>query len=315
MDIRPIFMNLSTVSAEAAEPEPQSISAKASQELVKLPDIKDLFTDDLPDKIATKIMALPTCWQVSAFYKLPRHQAIAVYQLLNSSIQHQLVESFPKSHDIEIAKDLSPQEKVQLFELLYNPQNNQDVQSTEIENQPDFISSPFVAVQQRCGWLFLLLLASTGTTAVIKSQEHILQHVVVLASFIPLLIAYGGNVSTQTATVVVRALHSQEFHLKTFLGKILLREFIAGSILGIILGTLVIFEVLLWQNNSAVAFVVGLSLFVISVLAALCGALLPFFFQAIGSDPALMAAPLSATIVDVIGILIYLYTARLILHI
>jgi len=315
MDILPIFMNLSTGSAASAETEPQSISTKASQQLVKLPDIKDLLTADLPEEIATKIAALPTGWQISGFYKLPRPQAIAVYQLLNPSIQHQLVESFQKSHDIEIAENLSPQEKVQLFELLYNPPKNQDVQSTEIENQQDFISNPFAAVKQRCGWLFLLLLASTGTTAVIKSQEHILQHVVVLASFIPLLIAYGGNVSTQTATVVVRALHSQEFPLKTLLGRVVLREFIAGSILGIILGTLVIFEVLLWQNNFAVALVVGLSLFVISVLAALCGALLPFFFQAIGSDPALMAAPLSATIVDVIGILIYLYTARLILHI
>jgi magnesium transporter len=64
-----------------------------------------------------------------------------------------------------------------------------------------------------------------------------------------------------------------------------------------------------------VAIVVGVSLFAISILGTVSGALLPFLFRFLGFDPALMAAPLSATIVDVVGILIYLYLARLILHI
>jgi len=310
MDICPTFMHdLSTGSSKMVESEePPSITASSSR--VETQHSKDLLADQPPEQIAAEITVLPPGWQASAFHKLPRYQAIAVYQLLDPHIQEQLMEDFQNKDEIDLREELTPSDRRQLFTLLYNPQPIETP-----KNNDDFSNSPFAVVKQRLGWLFLLLLASTGTTAVIKSQEDFLQHVVVLASFIPLLIAYGGNVSTQTATVVVRALHSQEVKLTTLLGSVLFREVIGGTILGIILGSLVVGEVLLWQNNLVVALVVGLSLFIISVLAAFCGSLLPFFFQIIGSDPALMSAPLSATIVDVLGILIYLYVARLILHI
>ncbi len=89
----------------------------------------------------------------------------------------------------------------------------------------------------------------------------------------------------------------------------------AGILLGSILGLLVTLEALVLQDNPLVALVVGISLFLISVLATFCGSVLPFFFQVLGCDPALISAPLGATLVDLAGILIYLDVARLILHI
>nr|WP_228048822.1 magnesium transporter [Nodularia sp. LEGE 04288] len=130
-----------------------------------------------------------------------------------------------------------------------------------------------------------------------------------------MLIAYGGNVSTQTATVVVRALNTQKTQLKSLIQQVLYREMISGIILGAILGVMVTGEAMLLQDNPIVALVIGVSLFTISVLASFCGAMLPFFFQVLGFDPALMSAPLGATLVDVAGILIYLQIARLFLHI
>jgi magnesium transporter len=67
------------------------------------------------------------------------------------------------------------------------------------------------------------------------------------------------------------------------------------------------------QGNLAVAIAVGISLVAISVLASLAGSTLPFLFQLVGFDPALMSAPFITTAVDVLGVLIYLNMARLIL--
>ena len=302
----------STVSCEAVASDEEPPLPQTRLKRAKAHEIKDLYWDRQPAEIAAEITALPSGWQAAAFHRLPRYQAIAVYESLDIDVQQRLIEDFKRRDDINISHELSPKERVQLFELLYTPNSHEDAHA---EMESDDSNGPLAIVKQRWLWLFVLLLASTCTTAVIKSQEDILQQVVVLASFIPLLIAYGGNVSTQTATVVVRALHQKKAKLNELLRQFLYREMTASILLGAILGLLVTLEAFIMQDNPLVALVVGLSLFAISVLASLCGSMLPFLFQVLGCDPALMSAPMAATLVDVAGILIYLYIARLILHI
>lgn len=307
-------MHHASISCEAVESDEEPPSPLETLKRAKTQETKNLYIQKQPAQIAAEITALPPGWQAAAFHRLPRNQAIAVYQCLDTGVQQRLIEDFKRRDDIDLWDELSPNEREQLFELLYTPKSDPDAQSAQIEESDDS-NGPLAIVKQRWIWLFVLLLASTGTTAVIKSQENILQQVVVLASFIPLLIAYGGNVSTQTATVVVRALHQKQGKLNDLLRGVLYREMTASIILGAILGLLVTLEALLLQDNPMVALVVGLSLLLISVLASFCGSILPFFFQLVGCDPALMSAPLGATLVDVAGILIYLNIARLILHI
>lgn len=305
------IVSCETVESDEEPPPPLAILKQA-----KAQETKELYLDREPAVIAAEITALPSGWQAEAFHQLPRSTAIAVYQFLDIGTQQRLIEDFKKRDDINVCDELSPAEREQLFELLYIPKaHSNDINQEPVEQSDDSSNSPLAIVKRRWGWLFVLLLASTGTTAVIKSQEDILQQVVVLASFIPLLIAYGGNVSTQTATVVVRALHQNQGTVNNLLGRVLYREMTAGILLGSILGLLVTVEAFVLQGQPIVALVVGLSLVLISVLATFCGSVLPFFFQVIGCDPALISAPLAATVVDVVGILIYLDVARLILHI
>jgi magnesium transporter len=307
--------DLSTVSCETVESDEEP-PPLAKLEQLKAQETRDSSLDKQPALIAAEITALPSGWQAAAFHRLPRYQAINVYQCLDISVQQRLIEDFKKRDDIDVCDELSPDEREQLFELLYVVKSHDnDVEEERVEQSNDFSDSPLAVVKRRWVWLFVLLIASTGTTAVIKTQEDILQQVVVLASFIPLLIAYGGNVSTQTATVVIRALHQNKAKLNVLLGQALYREMTAGIILGLILGLLVTVEAFVLQGNIMVSLVVGLSLLLISVLATFCGSMLPFFFQVMGCDPALISAPLGATVVDVVGILIYLEIARLILHI
>ncbi|WP_228054868.1 magnesium transporter [Gloeocapsopsis crepidinum] len=271
-----------------------------------------LLANQEPPEIARQIAALPSQLQSQTFYLLPRSQAIAVYQLLDSNLQQQLQADFQNQNDNNLVNNLSLEEKKQLFQFLYTPTTNEIEDSEEDSNY--FPSNPFSVTRRRIGWLFVLLITNTITAAVIESQEDVLQKVVVLAIFIPLLLASGGNVSIQSATVVVRGLNSDVPTQKRLL-PVLGREAIAGILLGGMMGLIVVGEALLLQNNSTVAIVVGVSLFTISIIGTVSGAVLPFLFQFLGFDPALMSAPLSATIVDVLGILIYLYTARFFLQV
>lgn len=163
-------------------------------------------------------------------------------------------------------------------------------------------------------WLSVLLITNTVTTWVIRSQQEILEQVVVLAAFIPLLIGTGGNVGAQSSTVVIRGINTNELENSEAF-KVIRREAIAGAFLGIMLGVVVTGWAYLLQGNLAVSIIVGVSLVAIAILASTAGAALPFLFSAIGFDPALMSAPFITTIVDVLGVLIYLNLARHLLQI
>jgi len=171
----------------------------------------------------------------------------------------------------------------------------------------------FKVARKRVVWLFVLLIANSATAAVIADQEDILEQVVALAAFIPLLIDTGGNVGAQSSTVVIRALHLKEVKLKKALAAIA-RETIVGVLLGIALGLVVIVWAYFLQGNLAVAVVVGISLVAIAILASVSGSALPFLFHKLGLDPALMSAPFITSVVDVLGVSIYLWLAKRVLQ-
>ncbi|MGI0482001.1 magnesium transporter [Geminocystis sp. CENA526] len=180
-----------------------------------------------------------------------------------------------------------------------------------------FQTNLFTVARRRVTWLLVLLLTNTVTGSIIGAQEDVLAKVTVLAAFIPLLIGTGGNIGTQSSTVVIRGLSTGEMNdLGT--PKVIAREALAGLLLGLILGFLAtIWAYLLPQTgrNIVVATSVGVSLVAISVLASVSGSALPFLFKSIGLDPALMSAPFITTAVDVLGVLIYFTIARTMLGI
>ncbi|AFZ34673.1 magnesium transporter [Stanieria cyanosphaera PCC 7437] len=176
-----------------------------------------------------------------------------------------------------------------------------------------FQKNIFTAARKRVVWLFVLLLANTGTTAVISAQENVLEQVVALAAFIPLLIDAGGNVGAQSSTVVIRGLNLKTVGIKKAL-QVITKETLTGVLLGVMLGIAVIFWAYFLEGSLPIALTVGISLMAIAILAAVSGSGLPFLFGALGLDPALMSAPFITSVVDVLGVFIYLTLARTILQ-
>ena len=171
-----------------------------------------------------------------------------------------------------------------------------------------FQSNLFTVARRRVVWLLVLLIANSGTSAVIAAQEAVLKQVVVLAAFIPLLIGTGGNVGAQSSTVVIRGLSTQRIQAMGA-WRAIWREAVAGALLGLLMVLAVVPWAAYVAGSWGVATAAGLSLVAITTLAATAGAALPLLFDRLGLDPALMSAPFIATATDVAGVFIYLQTA------
>lgn len=181
-----------------------------------------------------------------------------------------------------------------------------------VQEQSYFRANMLSIAARRVGWLLVLLLTNTMTGSIIMDQNALLQSVVALAAFVPLLIGSGGNIGSQTSTVIVRGLALKEVTFgNAFL--VLLREVGIGLMLGSFLGLIVIFWSYWLQGNWLVALAVGVSLVVISTMATFFGSLLPLIFVRLGIDPAVVSAPFISTMVDVLGVFTYFQIARLIL--
>ena len=175
-----------------------------------------------------------------------------------------------------------------------------------------FQTNLLTVARKRVVWLFVLLLTNTVTGTIIRSQEALLQQVVTLAAFIPLLTGTGGNVGAQSSTVVIRGMNTDEIQ-NLGAAQVVLREAVAGALLGTILGVVATGWAYGLQGNFFVALSVGVSLIAIAILASIAGSGLPFLFRSLGLDPALMSAPFITTAVDVLGVLIYFNIAKLVL--
>lgn len=165
-------------------------------------------------------------------------------------------------------------------------------------------------VRRRAGWLVLLLIFDFLTGTVLKNFEHILSSVIALTFFIPMLLDTGGNAGAQTSITIIRGLATGDVNLKNVF-RVIKLEFGAAVLMGIIIGAVAFARAILLQKDFVLALVVGLTMLSIAILAIATGVFLPFFSKKIGLDPAVLAGPITTSIVDVMGLIIYFRIAQL----
>ena len=172
-------------------------------------------------------------------------------------------------------------------------------------------------MKKRAGWLSLLLVAETLTATAMGHFEGDLREATFLATFIPLIISSGGNSGSQASTLVIRALTLGEIRLRDW-WRVMRRELAAGLTLGLILGTIGLVRVVTWaqifpQAYEAVpmGFTVFFSLIGVVLFGTLSGSMLPLLLRRANFDPASASAPMVATLVDVMGLVIYFSVASL----
>jgi magnesium transporter len=134
-----------------------------------------------------------------------------------------------------------------------------------------------------------------------------------LFSFIAMLVATGGNTSSQTSAIVIQGLSSGDIN-DSNVRKFLKREFFIGFVLAVFLSLIAFARIYFFHHEVWGTLVVSLSLGAIVFMAVVFGSVLPIILKRLQIDPAFFAGPFLATIMDILGILMYCYIAYLILH-
>ncbi len=174
-----------------------------------------------------------------------------------------------------------------------------------------FDMSFFRMVYERGYILIVLLIAESFSGAIMHAYEATLGFV--LMSFIPMLISTGGNTSSQTSAVAIQGMASGEIR-RSNLWRFLRREFCIAVLLAGVLGVTAFGRVFYTTGELTQSFAVSLSLGLIVTLSVMLGSCIPIVLKRLNIDPAFAAGPFLATIVDIVGILIYCYMIKLILY-
>ena len=176
-------------------------------------------------------------------------------------------------------------------------------------------------IKKRVVWLAVLFVGETLTAAAMGRFEDEIAKAVVLTLFIPLIISSGGNSGSQASTLVIRAMALGEVTLGDW-WRVISRELVQGLSMGGILAVIGFSRVVLWemalhaygQHYLLVAFTVAGSVIGVVTFGTVVGSMLPFLLRRAGLDPASASAPFVATLVDVMGIVIYFTLASLVLR-
>ncbi|MCR1970581.1 magnesium transporter [Clostridium cochlearium] len=176
-------------------------------------------------------------------------------------------------------------------------------------------TSVWTLAKNRLTWLVILMISATFTGNIIKSFEDVLQSVVVLTAFIPMLMDTGGNAGSQSATLIIRSIALGEVQGKDIL-KVIWKELRVSLIVGFSL-SLINFARIYYLEKTPfeVSLTVCITLFFTVILSKIVGAILPMIAKKIKVDPAIMASPLITTIVDATSLIVYFSVAKMLMGI
>ncbi len=176
------------------------------------------------------------------------------------------------------------------------------------------LKSSWENAKSRLPWLFASWIGGVAAATVIGLYENLLETTLVLAAFIPVIIGMGGNIGTQTSTIIVRGLATGRVNVGNNM-KILFKEIRVGLILGVLYGVLLgLFTLTRFMDSSPnLGIVVGLSITTSMLIATSIGAFVPLLLNKLEIDPAVATGPFVTTSIDIIGVTLYFLIASLFL--
>lgn len=167
----------------------------------------------------------------------------------------------------------------------------------------------------RAPWLFASWLGGIMAMVIIGRFEHELTKVLALASFIPIVMGMGGNIATQSSTIIVRGIATGRINMNEFL-KVVFKEMRVGLILGILYGLFLgIITYFTHTEPQMLGLVVGVSIFACMLMSATVGAFIPLILKRFDIDAAIATGPFVTTSIDIIGVFLYFWVAKFFLGI
>jgi magnesium transporter len=164
--------------------------------------------------------------------------------------------------------------------------------------------------RSRFNWLLVNLATAFLASSVLGLFEGELQKMVALAVLAPIVASQGGNATTQTMTVAVRALATQDLS-DANAKRVILRELFVGLLNGVAFAVITGIAAYVWFRVPALGAVIGLAMICNMAAAALGGILIPLGLNRLRVDPAVASSPFVTTVTDVVGFFSFLSIATL----
>jgi len=178
------------------------------------------------------------------------------------------------------------------------------------------LKSSWENARARLPWLFASWIGGILAASIIGTFEHLLENMIALAAFIPVIIGMGGNIGTQSSTIIVRGIATGRIEIGSEL-KVMWKEvrvgIILGTLYGLLLGAFAKFRFI--DADPMLGVVVGLSIGCSMLLAVTVGTFIPMFFRKVDIDPAIATGPFVTTSIDILGVLFYFVIAEYLLSI
>ena len=176
------------------------------------------------------------------------------------------------------------------------------------------LKSSWESAKTRLPWLFASWIGGVVAASLIGVFEHMLENIIALAAFIPVILGMGGNIATQSSTIIVRGMATGRVNIGGEI-KLILKEIQVGILLGVLYGILlgVFAHIVFTEAPDNLGLVVGLSICVSMIVAATVGTIIPLILRKLDIDPAIATGPFVTTSIDILGVLFYFLIAGLFL--
>ncbi len=195
-------------------------------------------------------------------------------------------------------------------------EQTEDVQklgAVEPLDVPYFRTSFLTFIKKRGGWLLILFFGEFFTQTALRYYDPVFEAIKGAAYYIPLLISAGGNSGSQSSTLIIRGMAVGEIKMSDWY-RVFIRELAMGLVLGIGLAAVAFVRVLMYPDQHLdFALAVALTLVGIVITGCTVGSMLPILLRRIGLDPATSSTPFIASLVDVLGIIIFVHSAKLVM--
>ncbi len=168
------------------------------------------------------------------------------------------------------------------------------------------------STRTRLPWLFASCVGGIIAILIIGKYEGTLNKIAALAAFIPVIMGMGGNIGTQSSTIVVRGLATGRIHIRD-LWSVVFKELSIGFILGLVYGLLIGSVAQVSYRMEVLAISVCFAVISSMSVAALVGSLVPMGFARINIDPAVATGPFVTTAIDIISVSFYFMIATALL--
>lgn len=172
--------------------------------------------------------------------------------------------------------------------------------------------SVFQLLKARFPWLLIGLVGGLTSGNIIGAFGTVVQAHIVLAMFIPLIAAMGGNIGVQSSAIIVQGLANNTIK-EGGLYKRLLKEIALSLTIGIILSVIIFSFISIKGEESIIGVIISISLIIVIIMAALIGTIVPLILDKYDIDPAIATGPFITTTNDILGVFIYFSIAQYLL--